>query len=107
HLRAGILENQLDFTYRRLLPDIGQIRPVRLSAAVDHMTRGAPAFAEEKLLACGYVSRGFRVVCGCVERAHPLRQRLKLIVRKRESRHATGSPVPDQIRDLLFTPAPE
>ena len=107
HLCGWILQHQFNLAHSCLQADIGKVRAIGFSSAVNHVARRTIAAAEEELPAGAGISSRPVAVRGGIERMHPGRELLKLVFGQRKRRHPTSCSGPDQILNLFCATAPQ
>ena len=91
--------------YRQLPAHIREVGPIRRAPPTHHVAGGALAVSKKELRARNCVSLWLDLPGRSVHGMDPLRKRAKLVIRKRERRHAGLRSVPDQISNLILIAA--
>lgn len=88
HRCCGGAERLFDLSEGTLAAEFGELGAENAAASLDHVTRGAVAFAEEELRACGGIARHGFLHRRCGEMANEGKNGLQLGFAELEGRHA-------------------
>lgn len=105
--RAGIGQRLLQFRQRGLASDVRKIGTGRAAAARDGVASAATAPAEEEAFPRRRIARWFGVERIGIQGADVIGQSGHFGRGKRESRHATGSSIPNGIGDIAGAAHPQ